>query len=87
MTNIEAEKIKPAHTIVWSDYWKKELQRLGSYFHEEEIVIGGQAKESKVVEKQQDKKMQTNQPAKKNSAQHFDFLLIRFQLGKLRWSG
>ena len=33
-------KIRPDTLVVWSDYWKRELLRLGTYFSERELLIG-----------------------------------------------
>ncbi len=37
----EGECISPDVLLVWSEYWKKELVRLGTYFTQEQIVVGG----------------------------------------------
>ena len=33
--------ITPDKLIVWSNYWKNELLRLGTYFNKDQIVVGG----------------------------------------------
>lgn len=41
MTDLPGEVVRPAELLVWSDYWKSELARLGTYFAPEEIVVAG----------------------------------------------
>lgn len=43
--------IKPNKVFVESNYWKKELLRLGTYFNKDEIGIGGNLKIDPVIEK------------------------------------
>lgn len=38
---LSREFVRPDRLYVWSDFWKRELLRLGTYFHEEEIFVGG----------------------------------------------
>ncbi|HJV32904.1 MAG TPA: hypothetical protein VJ694_02650, partial [Patescibacteria group bacterium] len=38
------KKTRPDRLIVWSDYWKRELLRLGTYFKEDELAVGGNPK-------------------------------------------
>lgn len=42
-------KIRPDTLVVWSDYWKRELLRLGTYFSERELLIGGSPKREKEI--------------------------------------
>ncbi len=37
----DIKTIMPDKIIVWGDYWKKELLRLGAYFKESQILVGG----------------------------------------------
>lgn len=41
MTKLKGKIIKPFKLIVWSDYWKEELLKLGTYFDSDDIVVGG----------------------------------------------
>ena len=38
---VEGEIMMPEKIYVWSDYWKSEMIRLGTYFDGESIVVGG----------------------------------------------
>jgi len=38
------KKTRPDTLFVWSGYWKRELLRLGTYFKDEELVVGGNPK-------------------------------------------
>lgn len=38
---IEGKPIAPDQLLVWSEYWKKELMRLGTHFPPQRIVVGG----------------------------------------------
>ncbi len=38
------KKIRPDVLVVWSEYWKRELLRLGTYFKERELLVGGSPK-------------------------------------------
>jgi hypothetical protein len=41
MTNLPGEVMRPSKLLVWSNYWKEELIRLGTYFKVDEIEVGG----------------------------------------------
>lgn len=41
----EGNIIRPNVILVWSEYWKKELLRIGTYFFEEDIWVGGNPSE------------------------------------------
>jgi hypothetical protein len=41
-TNIDKEVMRPEKLIVWSEYWKEELIRLGTYFKPGELLVGGE---------------------------------------------
>ncbi len=43
--NLKGNLIKSNQIIVLSEYWKKELLRLGTYYKENEILVGGDIKE------------------------------------------
>ena len=43
--SLKGKIIKPAKFFVESNYWKKELFRLGTYFNESEIEVGGNIKQ------------------------------------------
>jgi len=52
MTSLVGKKIAPDFLLVWSDYWKKELLRLGTYIEKKSIVIAGyQERTLKITEK------------------------------------
>jgi hypothetical protein len=34
-------EIRPKHLLVWSEYWKNELERLGSFYAKSSIIVGG----------------------------------------------
>jgi hypothetical protein len=42
MTRLPGEVMRPKVLLVWSEYWKKELLRLGTYFKESEIKVAGE---------------------------------------------
>lgn len=44
MTNLPGKDISPKKTLVWSQYWKDELLRLGTYFTQDQIVVVGEPK-------------------------------------------
>ncbi|WKZ29198.1 MAG: hypothetical protein QY323_00545 [Patescibacteria group bacterium] len=44
-----AKKIRPDTLVVWSEYWKRELLRLGTYFSENDLLIGGSPKREKDI--------------------------------------
>lgn len=39
--SFEGRAISPDTFLVWSEYWKEELQKLGTHFHPESIRVGG----------------------------------------------
>lgn len=41
--------VKPNKLILWSEYWKRELQHFSTYFEGEELVIGGKPHEKKEI--------------------------------------
>jgi len=41
MTDNLGEIIKPERIIVWSEYWKNQLLKLGTYFKQEDMLVGG----------------------------------------------
>lgn len=47
---LKGKIIKPTKFFVETDYWKKELLRLGTYFSENEIEIGGSLKQDLTLE-------------------------------------
>ena len=40
----EGKIVAPDHLLVWGSYWKRELEKLGSIFPQESIIVGGAAK-------------------------------------------
>ncbi len=40
-TNTGGQVMRPLKLLVWSQYWRLELIRLGTYFRQEEVVVGG----------------------------------------------
>lgn len=43
-SNLKSNLIKPDKLVVWSEYWKNELLRLGTYFRNDELIVGGDPK-------------------------------------------
>jgi hypothetical protein len=41
VNDVKGKIIQPSLIFVWTDYWKNELKRLGSYYKEESIVVAG----------------------------------------------
>lgn len=41
MTHLKGEIMRPSKLLVWSEYWERELMKLGSYFTPEEINVAG----------------------------------------------
>jgi hypothetical protein len=56
----ENEIIKPNQLVVWNEYWKKEPVRLGSFFAEEQIIVGGEKLGVKHLKTADDAKKKTN---------------------------
>ncbi|MDO8565344.1 MAG: hypothetical protein Q7R67_01870 [bacterium] len=48
--DIPGEIMRPRALLVWSEYWKRELLRLGTYFKPEEIIVGGNLPKVEIVE-------------------------------------
>lgn len=44
MEGVAGEAIAPDTFLVWSDYWKKELERLNSFMPSEKVIVGGWSK-------------------------------------------
>lgn len=47
--NFKGEYIAPDYVLVWSEYWKNELIRLGTNFKHETIIVGGLKEKSNPV--------------------------------------
>lgn len=67
MTNLPTKNIIPTKTIVWNKYWKEELIRLGTYFTDEKIIIGGDPKELRSQVKEIDNIISILIPYEKNA--------------------
>ncbi len=67
MTNLNTKIIIPTKTIVWGEYWKRELLRLGTYFTEDQIIIGGVPKFPTIQKKKDDNIISILIPYEKNA--------------------
>jgi len=41
MSKLDGAIMKADYIVVWSEYWKNELKKLGSYFKDEDVIVGG----------------------------------------------
>jgi len=67
MTKLRGKVPRPDTLLVWSEYWKQELLRLGTYFTPLQLVVSGEKSLCVPVDKIQDDKISVLLPYEKNA--------------------
>lgn len=67
VTDLEGDIIRPDKLLVWSEYWKDELLRLGTYFTNNEILVAGSKSRISETDKVKDERISILIPYEKDA--------------------